>query len=56
MAKQIPKFQDEDEERKFWETHDSTQYLNWQGAERAISQPEALDQNDIAAPASVDAG
>ena len=36
MAKQIPKFQDEDEERKFWETHDSTEYLNWQGAERAL--------------------
>jgi predicted DNA binding CopG/RHH family protein len=36
MAKQIPKFQDEDEERKFWETHDSAEYLSWQGAQHAL--------------------
>ena len=31
--KTIPKFQSEAEERKFWETHDSTAYLNWTKAE-----------------------
>ncbi|MFN8469526.1 MAG: BrnA antitoxin family protein [Caldilineaceae bacterium] len=36
MAKQIPKFHDENEERKFWESHDSTEYLSWQGAKRTL--------------------
>ena len=31
--KTIPEFQNEAEERKFWETHDSTAYLNWTKAE-----------------------
>ena len=34
MSKQIPKFKDTDEEREFWETHDSTDYINWKKAER----------------------
>ena len=34
MSKQIPKFKNEDEERAFWETHDSTDYINWRKAER----------------------
>jgi predicted DNA binding CopG/RHH family protein len=36
MAKQIPKFKNEDEEREFWKTHDSTEYLEWHKAERAV--------------------
>ena len=32
--KQIPKFNSEAEECKFWETHDSTDYLDWSRAER----------------------
>ena len=32
--KQIPKFESEDQERDFWETHDSTDYLDWNKAER----------------------
>jgi len=36
MNKQIPKFKSEDEERAFWSEHDSTEYLNWKNAERAI--------------------
>jgi predicted DNA binding CopG/RHH family protein len=36
MAKQIPEFQNEDEEREFWATHDSTDYLDWKKAERVI--------------------
>ena len=27
--KKIPKFKDEDEEAEFWNTHDSTEYLDW---------------------------
>ncbi len=34
MSKQIPKFKNEDEEREFWETHDSTDYINWNRAEK----------------------
>jgi predicted DNA binding CopG/RHH family protein len=30
--KPIPKFRSEAQERKFWETHDSTAYLNWSKA------------------------
>lgn len=29
-----PAFKTEAEERKFWETHDSTDYVDWNGAER----------------------
>ena len=32
--KPIPKFRDEAAERKFWETHDSTEYLDWSKAQR----------------------
>ena len=30
--KPIPKFKSEKEERKFWETHDSTEYVDWSKA------------------------
>jgi predicted DNA binding CopG/RHH family protein len=33
--KPIPHFKTESEERKFWETHDSTDYMDWSKAERA---------------------
>jgi predicted DNA binding CopG/RHH family protein len=29
-----PSFESEAEERRFWETHDSTEYVDWSGAER----------------------
>ena len=29
-----PKFKSEAEERRFWETHDSTDYVDWSKAER----------------------
>jgi predicted DNA binding CopG/RHH family protein len=32
--KPIPKFKSEAEEREFWETHDSTEYLDWSKAKR----------------------
>ncbi len=30
--KKIPKFKNEDEEREFWDTHDSTAYVDWSKA------------------------
>jgi predicted DNA binding CopG/RHH family protein len=32
--KPIPRFRNEAEERKFWETHDSTDYVDWSKAQR----------------------
>jgi len=34
MSKRIPKFKNEDEEREFWASHDSTEYINWKQAKR----------------------
>ncbi len=34
--KSIPKFKDEAQEREFWHSHDSTEYINWNNAERVI--------------------
>jgi predicted DNA binding CopG/RHH family protein len=32
--KQIPEFRSEQDERKFWATHDSTEFIDWQSAQR----------------------
>ena len=32
--KSVPAFKTEAEERKFWETHDSADYIDWSKAER----------------------
>ncbi len=37
--KPIPHFKSEAEEREFWQTHDSTEYLDWSKAERGIVFP-----------------
>ena len=34
--KTIPKFKNEKEERKFWQTHDSTEYVDWSEARRVV--------------------
>ncbi len=34
--KPIPKFKNEDEERKFWAAHSSVDYLDWSKAERVV--------------------
>ena len=31
--KKLPKFKSEKEEREFWATHDSTEYVDWEKAE-----------------------
>ena len=36
MKKRIPKFKTEGEERRFWQTHDSTEYVDWSEAEPVI--------------------
>jgi predicted DNA binding CopG/RHH family protein len=33
-TKRVPKFHSEAAERKFWETHDSTDYVDWSKAQR----------------------
>ena len=32
QLKKIPKFKNEDAERKFWDTHDTTDYIDWSKA------------------------
>jgi len=34
--KEIPNFRSEEEEREFWATHDSTEYIDWDNAEKAV--------------------
>jgi len=36
MKKRIPTFKNEDAEREFWATHDSTEYIDWAKAKRAV--------------------
>ena len=50
--KSIPKFRSEAEERRFWETHDSGDYMDWTKAERALSTSQAVNDRDLATPAS----
>lgn len=34
--KPIPKFASEDEERRFWEQHDTSEYLDWSQAQQVV--------------------
>lgn len=34
--KEIPEFKSEEEEREFWATHDSTEYVDWERGERQL--------------------
>ncbi|MFH1038686.1 MAG: BrnA antitoxin family protein [PVC group bacterium] len=36
MKKKLPKFKTEAEERRFWQTHDSSEYVDWSEAEEAV--------------------
>jgi predicted DNA binding CopG/RHH family protein len=39
MMKKVPKFKSEEDERKFWATADSTEYLDWtQGKRKKLVQ------------------
>ena len=40
-VKKVPKFKTEQEEREFWETHDSSGYVDWTKAESvSLSNPK----------------
>ena len=36
QRKTVPRFASEAEERAFWETHDSTEFVDWSKAESAV--------------------
>jgi len=36
MKMKIPTFKNEDEERKFWATHESMDFIDWAKAKRAV--------------------
>lgn len=36
MKKKVPEFKNEDEERKFWETHDSAEFVDWKRAKKTV--------------------
>jgi predicted DNA binding CopG/RHH family protein len=36
LNKELPQFESEEEERAFWATHDSTEYVDWDEAETAV--------------------
>jgi predicted DNA binding CopG/RHH family protein len=36
ILKPIPKFKNEKQERNFWMTHDSTEYVDWSKARRTV--------------------
>lgn len=36
LSKTLPKFKSEQEERAFWEKHDSAGYLDWSKAQRVV--------------------
>ena len=36
MKKRLPRFKSEDAERKFWATHDTTDYIDWREGKRTI--------------------
>ena len=36
MNKVMPEFKNEEEEREFWATHDSSEYVDWSKAKRAV--------------------
>lgn len=42
----IPYFKTEDKEREFWNTHDSTEYVDWSKAER-VSFPNLVLTKDL---------
>jgi len=44
--KKMPEFKTEAEEREFWETHDSTDYLDWSQAKPA-SFPKLKPSNPL---------
>lgn len=56
QLKPIPVFDSEAEERAFWETHDSTDYVDWDNAQRVVFPNLRMSPEDeTAAAATADA-
>ena len=36
MSKKVPKFKNEDGERRFWSKHDSTDFIDWKKGKRLV--------------------
>ncbi len=36
MKNKLPKFKNEDDERQFWTTHDSSDFVNWKNAKKVV--------------------
>lgn len=51
QLKEIPKFESEDEEREFWATHDSTDYVDWSKAMR--EEFPNLPRNTVTIPIEI---
>lgn len=45
--KPVPKFASEAEERAFWESHDSTDYIDWRKAQRVVMPNLKLSSTSI---------
>ncbi len=57
MKKKMPKFKNEEAERRFWAKHDATEFIDWSKGKRALfPQLEALDQDDLPPLAGSGAG
>ena len=54
--KPIPVFDSEAEERAFWETHDSTDYVDWENAQLVVFPNLRMSpEGETAAAATADA-
>lgn len=55
VSKRMPKFKNEDEEREFWASHDSTDFIDWNKAERVIfsNLKPSLKKISLRLPASM---
>ena len=50
QKKQIPKFKNEEEERTFWDAHDSTEYVDWTKGKRVTLSSQKSSIFDKAGP------
>ncbi len=46
-AKNMPNFKSEAEERAFWVSHDSTEYVNWDEAETIVTEDKIISTNNL---------
>jgi len=53
-AKKVPDFKSEDAERRFWATHDSSDYVDWGGAQPVRLADQALIAGEAGEPAADD--